>query len=251
MEGQEFDQQVETTNEQPVEQKNENGVSVWKKPWLWIIIILVAAAVAFVLTGDKDPVNGIFSSGQAVAMVNGEKVLQSEFDLRLGQLENTFTQQGQELSEEDLAQAKSDILENLINETLILQAAKDSGITATDEQVEDVYTTQVLPQFADEDALTAQLSEVGLTVSKVKKNISQQLVIQAYVLENLKEGEANVSDEEIQALYDKANTEVEGLPALEEVQTQIVSQLQQEKFGQAVQRIIEELRANAEIEKSI
>jgi len=250
MEEQELNQQ-ETANEQATQQKSESNVSVWKKPWLWVIIVLVAAALMFVLMGDKSALNGVLTNEQAVAMVNGEKVLQSEFDLRLNQVKNTFTQQGQELSEEDLAQAKTEILENLINETLILQEAVKTGIQIADEQVEEVYNNQVLVQFDNEEALKTQLAEVGLTIEKLKKNILNQLTIQEYIVQNLVEGQTDVTDAEVRALYDQASTEVGDLPALEEVQTQIVSQLQQQKLGQAVQRIIENLRANSEIEELI
>jgi len=228
-----------------VEQK-PNSTPVWKKQWFIILIvsILVVLIAGFAIKNVRE---NALPEGQVIAIVGSEKIFQKEVDSRLAQI----TKQGVQ-DPSGFTPTEEEVLENLINETLILQAASDVGIAITNEQVEDVYTNQVLAGFENEEALKTHLSGVGLTIERVKEDILTQLIIQEYILQNTPAIDIAVSEEEVRSFYDELGVEGAEMPPFEEVREQIIGHLEQEKqaleFSGVVESLVADLRLKTEIE---
>lgn len=214
---------------------------------LAVLVILAG----FVLTGKMSGIFGASTPSGPAAVVNGEEIPRSEYEDRVDQFEASLSQQGQDVSSDDIrTQIREQALSNLIDETLLLQAAEVQGVTASEEEVEQAVA-QVRGQFESEDAFNEQLAASGSTFEEYRTNVHRQLSIRQLIEANAQAGELEVSDEEVQTFYDQAVQGTEDAPALEQVRPQIETQLSQQKFQQVAQRLIEELRADADIERFV
>ncbi len=214
-----------------------------KPIFIGLIIILIIIIIGIVLiAGNMFGVKEV-----SVASVNNESISQTALDNFYTQQEASYQAQGLDVTDpEQMKAAKQQALDNLVNQTLLLQAAADDGIAITDEEVQGEYDRTV-SQFESDEALQAALIENNLTIELLKTNILTQLTIQGYLASRIDEN-VTVTDEEIQTLYDQYVANGSNIPALEEVSTQLGDQVKQQKLDAQVGAIIEELKSVAEIE---
>ena len=105
---------------------------------------------------------------------------------------------------------KQRLLQNLINQALIEQAAKQKGITVSDADVQK-QIDQLKAGFKDQAQFEQALQSAGMTLPSLQTQIKNQLVTQKLV-ESLSSSQS-VTDAEIQAYYDKNKTQFYQKPA--------------------------------------
>ncbi|HNV34748.1 MAG TPA: peptidylprolyl isomerase [Bacillota bacterium] len=115
--------------------------------------ILLASVVAVIIIAAAAWV--IFSKGTAVAMVNGERITRKAF---LDKLES---------------QAGAQILQEMINETLLAQEAKKAGVSITQERV-DEELAKVKTNLGDQYEYV--LSMYGMTEDSLRMTLQQNLL---------------------------------------------------------------------------
>ena len=139
------------------------------------------------------------SNRDAAAKVNGQVITTTELNAQLDQLKKQYPQmfQGSD-AEGRLLDFKERLLENLINQDLIAQAAKQKGITVSDDDVQK-QIDQLKAGFKDEAQFEAALKSAGMTPDSLKSQIQNQLITQKLV-ESLSSSQP-VTDAEIAAYY--------------------------------------------------
>jgi foldase protein PrsA len=161
--------------------------------------LLVGALCAALLIGALG-VSGC-SSKDTAAKVNGEAVSTEALNQQLEQLKkqypNMFT--GAD-GEGRLLDFKQRLLDNIINQKLIEQAAKDKGIKISDADVQK-QIDQLRAGFKDQAQFDEALKSAGMTVDGLKTQIRNQLVTQK-LIDSLSSN-SKVSEADIQAYYDK------------------------------------------------
>jgi foldase protein PrsA len=161
--------------------------------------LLVAALCGALLIGALG-VSGC-SNKNVVAKVNGEAISTQQLDQQLEQLKkqypNMFT--GAD-GEGRLLDFKQRLLDNIINQKLVEQAAKDKGIKVSDADVQK-QIDQLKAGFKDQAQFDEALKSAGMTVDGLKTQIRNQLVTQK-LIESLASN-TKVSEADIQAYYDK------------------------------------------------
>ena len=161
--------------------------------------LLVAALCGALLIGALG-VSGC-SNKNVVAKVNGETISTDTLNQQLEQLKkqypNMFT--GAD-GEGRLLDFKQRLLDNIVNQKLVEQAAKDKGIKVSDADVQK-QIDQLRAGFKDQAQFDAALKSAGMTVDGLKVQIRNQLVTQK-LIESLSANN-KVSDADIQAYYDK------------------------------------------------
>lgn len=166
-----------------------------KSTRIWLVMALMGALVAGSL------VTSGCSNKNVAAKVNGEAISMTALNTQLDQLKkqypNMFT--GAD-GEGRLLDFKQRLLDNLINQALIDQAAKKQGIDIADADIEK-QIDQLKGGFKDETQFEAALKSAGMTVDSLKEQIRQQLVTNK-LMEQLASTQ-KVTDAEIQAYYDK------------------------------------------------
>ena len=183
-----------------------------------------------------------------VATVNGEAIPRHEFENRVRELANATAQQGFDISSTSVAsQIRQQTVTVLVNTYLLVQAAEAAGIEASDTTINEQYQT-VLENVGGEEVLLHTLQDMEMTEADLRKDIREQLIIDALLLQETNLNDVSISDEEVAEYYETVNANNPDLPALEEIEVQISNQLLQQKRQQVVSDYIQTLRAEAEVE---
>lgn len=141
-----------------------------------------------------------------IATVNGEPVTLSELERILQPVYKQYEQvyHGEEL-EEARRQARRGLLEQLIENKLILQRAKEEGLSMTEAAMEEELA-DIRDKFGSMEEFEKALEKEGLTLEKYKKDLSEQLTVKAMIEKNVVY-KAKISPKEIEDYYDKHKDE--------------------------------------------
>ena len=176
------------------------------KPMRYVLAVALCAVMligAAALTGcsDKD----------VAAKVNGQVIKVSDLNTQLDQLKKQYPQMFTGTDAQGrLLDFKQRLLENLINQDLIEQAAKAKGINVSDADVQK-QIDQLKSGFKDSSQFDSALKSAGMTLDQLKSQIRNQLVTQKLV-ETLSSSQT-VSQADIQAYYDKNKSQFFQKPA--------------------------------------
>lgn len=138
------------------------------------------------------------------------------------------------------------VLDTLITQKLVEQAANEQNITVTDEeinqQIEEIRTQVELQGSTLEDALAMQ----GQTEENLREGVRYSIMV-----EKLFEGQAQVTEEEVRAYYDQ-NQEFYGEETTyEDVSANIREQMVQQQLSGRFQQWLMERRDEATIRQFV
>lgn len=144
-----------------------------------ISILLITATMILVGCGETNE--------NAVAKVNGELILKTEFDQSFEIQRKAYEQQfGEDIMSKTTENGvtieealKEVVLENLIREKVILQNAEKDNITVSDEEITgeiDTYKELV----GGEEGFTQFLETNNMTEDNFRESIKKQLILESY-----------------------------------------------------------------------
>lgn len=218
-----------------------------------LLVAIAILAIGGYFLYQKQNGDSMKDGGEAVATVDGEMISQAAYERSAAQIRNAFAAQGIDAtSAEAEASIKEQAINTLVNRQLILNAAIEAGITATDEQVETEYQT-IVSNMGGEENLKATLDESGATVEEFRNDLRSDIIINTYLEQELGTSAVVVTDEEVRAAYD-ASAETAGeanVPSFEEVAELIRGQLNRQKQEELISAELDRLRAEAEIEVTL
>ncbi len=112
------------------------------------------------------------------AMVNGEPITMAEYQRELARYEASLPQSNLDPStpegQEALAQARAWVLDRMIEQRLILQAAAQEGITVSDEEVE--ASIQSLVSEIGEEAFRQHLADQGMSEEEFRESLRREMI---------------------------------------------------------------------------
>ena len=120
------------------------------------------------------------------------------------EVEKTLTQyaaQGNPVTDEQKAELRQAVLDQLVERKLLLAAADEEGIKLDGETIE-AELEKIRGQFPDEGSFSEALSQRGYTVDSFKAEMSEIMRIQKF-LEEVVAAAVTLSDEELKAFYDE------------------------------------------------
>lgn len=138
---------------------------------------------------------------KATAIVNGEVITQSDIDQRLAFL---AIANGGTIPPEQIEALRQQVLRNLIDETLQIQAAKAEDIEVTDSEVD-----RTIARVASENNQTPeQLAEVlkahGSSIKSLRRQVRGEIAWSRLQQRRI-ESTVSVGDDEVQAVLDRLN----------------------------------------------
>lgn len=171
------------------------------------LALLPAAATAQTATALDDPLGipaDISLLGEAnpnvrtaTAIVNGHVITGTDIDQRVALVISASNNQ---LSEEDLSRLRMQVLRNLIDETLQIQAARSQEIEVSQGEVTDRYNTLAAQNFGQEaGAMDEYLISIGSSPASLKRQIEGELAWSNLLRRNIAPF-VNVSEEEVNEL---------------------------------------------------
>ncbi len=187
----------------------------------------------------------------AVAVVNGKNISVTEFNESIALIEQNATLQGVDITDATTKEEiRTQALDTLINNALIITAAENAGITVTDEKFKEAYDTLVT-EVGGAETLTLRMTEIGLTEEKLNSNIKERIIADQYIESQTDIENLSVSEEEVQAFITALNAPEGQLPPLEEIRLQVEAQILSQKQQQLIIDLLAKLRSEAKIEMKI
>lgn len=206
-------------------------------------------------TGNED----LADVPDVVAEVNGTEIPREEFvqayQLQLQQAASQAQASGQQLDQDKL---KEQVAQSLVSTELLVQEADQRDITVSDSDVE-----QTLQGLASQNGSGSvekfldALKEQGMDRDEVDRQVRKQLKIERLVSDEA--GPIKVTRQEARALYDQMRAQqsqqqgqqggagAQQLPPFAQVRTNLEAQVKSQKEQQVAQRLLGDLRDDADI----
>ncbi|MEX0650003.1 MAG: SurA N-terminal domain-containing protein [Candidatus Andersenbacteria bacterium] len=223
------------------EQSTPSSASGKRKWIIGLVGIALLAAVAYF--AKNNPQSGPNDSSGAVAVVNGVEISRKTFEASLGQA------QANQAEEVEAGQLEQQVLDGLIAEELLFQQAEAEGITANEELIQQ-QLDQVTGQFETTEAFQSELAAAQMTEEDLREAVTRGSVIQTYLERKIPADSIEVTAEEVQMQLDLVAPQLEGQEGvnLDEIRPVIEQQLQQQKRQQQITTLLEDLRAQGDIQ---
>ena len=138
---------------------------------------------------------------KATAIVNGEVITQTDVDQRLALL--AIANNGK-LPTDQVEELRQQVLRNLIDETLQIQAAKQAEITVTDKDIARTVDRVASGVKMKPDQLTQYLQQNGSSIRSLRRQIEGETAwrrLQQQKIENT----VSVGDDEVKAVLGRLN----------------------------------------------
>jgi len=155
----------------------------------------------------------------------------------------------QSLIQQDQQASDEEVVEQLINQKLISQEIEKKGISISNEDAELVISEQLSMQGVTLDAYKQQLSQQGISYKDQLDSLKENLATQEYLSQAMEGESLEVSEEEAQLFYENYKAQSQGeIPSYEEVKSQIVIAIEQEKQQEILASILQKLRETKGLE---
>ncbi len=146
---------------------------------------------------------GIPSVVKASAIVNGEVITQTDIDQRLALL---AISQGSPIPAEELERLRVQVLRNLIDETLQIQAAKAAEIDVTDADIDRTVTRVASGVKQTPEQMGTYLKANGSSLRSIRRQIQGEIAWQRLQRAKI-ESQVSVGDDEVKAVIDRMNAD--------------------------------------------
>jgi len=138
---------------------------------------------------------------QIVAKVDGEPIFLSELNKRAKPIIDEYSKiLKPEQKKDKIKIIKSEVLDQLIEEKLLLQEAKRKGIKVSDREVENALG-EIKSRFKTEKEYFDEMKKQGISLSDMKKRTKQQLMIIKLIDMEVKSKIDKPTNEEAKTFY--------------------------------------------------
>ncbi len=178
-----------------------------------LAVLLVLSSVAW---ADKSPNAGKKEHlDRVVAVVNDSIILQSELDARLVPVRAEAAQiaDPQERRRRE-AKLASQVLDEMVNEELIVQAAEAAKIEVDSSEVQAALDEIKQQNNLDDAGLAQALGQQGYTLQGYKADLRRQL-LRLRAVNQLVAPKVNVNDEDVRARYNEMQRRSEAVSAVQ------------------------------------
>lgn len=157
---------------------------------LFVAVLLVALVAGLTACG----------SNEVAARVNGEEISRAELDEQVELLRAQSPQmfEGEE-GESRILDFRRRLLESMIDNLLVKQAAEERGVAVGDDEI-DAQIDDLRAGFPSEEEFESALADANLTLSDLRDQIREQLTTQR-LMEELA-GDDGVTDAEVEEYYE-------------------------------------------------
>ncbi len=138
---------------------------------------------------------------KASAIVNGEVITQTDIDQRVALL---AISNGTAIPAEELERVRQQVLSNLIDETLQIQAARAEEIEITQSDVDKTVERVAGNVKQTPDQMATYLQSRGSSIRSIRRQIMGEIAWRRLQSKKI-ESTISVGDEEVQAVIDKLN----------------------------------------------
>ncbi|MDX6304199.1 MAG: hypothetical protein QOI77_1168 [Blastocatellia bacterium] len=164
--------------------------------FMWLAAVALGAlSIAACSSGTEGPSNTV------AATVNGKKIM-------LAEVERLINQQAQgkqsQFSAHDLAQARLQVLDKLIQREVLFQRAEQEKLLPTEDQITTAINQQKQQAAMTDEEFARQLKEQNMTMEALRDDAKKDLAINS--LQDKYAGKVTISDREVEDYYNANKT---------------------------------------------
>lgn len=141
------------------------------------------------------------TAGQNAALVNGQPIPLAEYQQELERFSRRLEMMGHGSDEEDTAQMKRRVLDNMIGREVLRQQAVKLGLKATDAEV-DAQMKTLKTRFGSDEEFKNALTKMNVTEQTVKEQFASDQVMRKLVDQEIT-SKITISQADAKAFYDK------------------------------------------------
>ncbi|MEO6155905.1 MAG: peptidylprolyl isomerase [Thermomonas sp.] len=130
------------------------------------------------------------------AVVNEDVILRSELDRALANIRSQYADKPNQLPPPDVLERQ--VMERLILMRLQLSRARESGVTASDEDIEGAVQGVAQQNNIDIDQLRGRITQEGMSFNEFRSNLRDEIITQK-LRQSFAQGRINVSEAEVDA----------------------------------------------------
>jgi peptidyl-prolyl cis-trans isomerase C len=164
-------------------------------PWLWILLTLLTVLPLTPAAAAKQPL-----PDNAVAVVNGVIIAQTDLDRALNQVHQQAQFRGEQIDPARLTEIKQSLMERLIQQELLYQESRRSGVTI-DAGAVDQQVAQMRERFASQTDFQNALTKMNLSLPELRSQIERSLAVQRLLDEQILQ-KITITGEESKAFFD-------------------------------------------------
>ncbi|SJZ72582.1 SurA N-terminal domain-containing protein [Selenihalanaerobacter shriftii] len=227
-------------------------------------ILVYIVVVAFVAGGVLVGVSGLFNKSssasqkrqtaqvqpgkQSIAIVNGKQISYTDY---MQILQTMKRQYGGQISGNQILALKNKVLDQLINQELLLQKAKEDNlkVEVTDKEVQKQLDTLINNYAKSKKEFEKILVDRGLTLSGVKADLKTRLREQKLlqkIVNKLQSG-VKVTNKEVKEAYKKAKGQEKLGKEFEKNKAKLKANLQKQKANQALGKALNKYKKEVNI----
>ena len=165
------------------------------------LALLVAALMPAAPVALAQSTVAIAPVDRIAAVVNEDVILRSELDSALANIRLQYADKANQLPPAEVLERQ--VLERLILMRLQISRATDSGITATDEDIERAVQGVAQQNSMNVDQLRARLAQDGMSFNEFRNNLRDEILTQK-LRQSFAQGRINVSEAEVDAALSSA-----------------------------------------------
>jgi parvulin-like peptidyl-prolyl isomerase len=180
-----------------------------------LLFVLILGLVPAIAGADVSPNSGKkVHLERVVAIVNDSIILQSELDARL----QPVLQEAQQIPDENerkrrIAKLTGQVLDEMVNEELIVQAAEQSKIEVDSSEVQAALDEIKQQNNLDDAGLQQALVQQGYSLQNYKADLRRQL-LRFRAVNTIVSPKVNITEEDIRARYDQMQRRSEQVSAV-------------------------------------
>lgn len=218
---------------------NSKKMNKYVLPGIIVALVVLLGVVFFAGFGNDGFVVG---QDEVVAVVNDEEI-------RMSQVEET----SERYQKQGVALEQSDVVEQMIVRTLLLQEADNKGVSVSESEAEQVLNQQLMQQGFNQQELEAELADVGMDYDSLLEEFRENLIIEELSEQEINMDDMTVSESEAREYFEE-NREMlvsfgmDENVTFEEMSDLIVQLLAQERRQQIFGQYVQQLMAEADIE---
>ena len=165
-------------------------------------LALALAGLLFAAGAQAQTYAGTSPVDRIAAVVNEDVILRSELDRAVANIRGQYVGKEDQLPPQEVLERQ--VLERLILMRLQISRATDSGITASDEDLESAVQGVAEQNGMTVDQLRARISEDGMSFTEFRNNMRDEIVSQK-LRQSFAQGRINVSEAEVDAALASAS----------------------------------------------
>ncbi len=136
-----------------------------------------------------------------IATVNGVEISEDAYYDYLDNIVAISAANGVDLSDEELIQLKEYVIEGLVYQEIVLQAADELGVTPTKKEAQAYFEEQLIANYGDVDTGLDLFDSVGIDEEFIYNDAFLTLAVER--ITEKKVPESTLTDEEAEAIYDE------------------------------------------------